>query len=184
LPRSADKPVPPTGRIESRIFLVRGQKVVLDADLAELYGVATRRLNEQVRRNLARFPKDFMFQLTNHEVAVLRSQFATSRPHAGRAGWGGQRYAPLAFTEHGALMAATVLSSARAIEMSLYIVRAFVRLREMVAANRHLAAKLDELERRLDTHDQAISEIIQAIRELTAPPAPAKSRRIGFIRSD
>src|SRR5947208_11730932 len=114
--------VVPIERIESRILLVRGDKVLLDADLATLYGVQTRRLNEQVRRNLARFPADFMFQLTDAEFELLMSQFATSNP-----GRGGRRKRPLVFTEHGALMAATVLNSARAVEVSLYVVRAFVR---------------------------------------------------------
>jgi ORF6N domain len=119
--------------IESRIVLVRGQKVLLDADLARLYGVATGRLNEQVKRNRERFPGDFLFRLTKHEVTALRSQIAISKPAAGR---GGRRYAPTAFTEHGAIMAATVLNSPRAVEMSLYVVRAFVRLREVLAATR------------------------------------------------
>ena len=109
--------------IASRIVVLRGQRVMLDADLAALYGVTTKRLNEQVRRNLERFPSDFMFQLTNQEVAILKSQFATSS-------WGGKRKRPLAFTEHGALMAAMVLNSPRATEVSVYVVRAFVELRD------------------------------------------------------
>jgi hypothetical protein len=173
-------PVPALDAIEGRILLVRGQKVMLDADLAALYGVTTKRLNEQVRRNLDRFPGDFMFALTNQELAILRSQFATSSSQPRRLAWGGRRTAPYAFTEHGAIMAATVLNSPRAIEVSVYVVRAFVRLREMIAANKELAEKLEELERRLDTHDQAISEILHAIRQLMAPPE-TKKRPIGFI---
>jgi hypothetical protein len=171
----------PNAQIESRILLVRGQRVLLDQELARLYGVSTGRLNEQVKRNGSRFPADFLFRLTKQEVAALRSQFAISNPAPGR---GGRRYAPLAFTEHGAIMAATVLNSQRAIEMSLHVVRAFVRLREIVAANGALAAKLGELEERLETHDQAIGDLIRAIRELAAGPEPAKKRRIGFIQSD
>lgn len=166
-------------QIESRILLVRGQRVVLDADLAELYAVTTKRLNEQVRRNFGRFPQDFCFHLTNQEVAILRSQFATSSSNPQR--WGGRRWAPLAFSEHGAIMAATVLNSPRAIELSVFVVRAFVRLREMVASNQELARKLEELERRVGTHDQAIVEILQAIRSLTSPPASGTKRKIGFV---
>src|SRR5215218_2102098 len=118
----------PVERVESRILLIRGEKVILDTDLAELYGATTKRLNEQVRRNLDRFPADFMFQLTDEEFAILRSQFATSR-----SGWGGRRYPPFVFTEHGAIMAANVLNSPRAVAVSVTVVRAFVRLRQILA---------------------------------------------------
>jgi chaperonin cofactor prefoldin len=160
--------------VESRILVLRNHKVILDTDLAELYDVSVKRLNEQVRRNQERFPADFMFQLTATEHEALRSQFATSR-----AGRGGRRYPPYAFTEHGAIMAATVLNSERAVEMSVFVVRAFVRLREMLATNRELAAKIDELERRLDTHDTSIQDLIEAIRELMVPEDPS-GRKIGF----
>ena len=160
--------------VESRILVLREQKVILDADLAELYGVPVKRLNEQVKRNQERFPADFMFRLSPEESESLRSQSATSK-----TGRGGRRYAPYAFTEHGAIMAATVLNSERAVEMSVFVVRAFVRLREMLATNQQLASKIDELEQRLDTHDASIQELIEAIRELMAPE-PASGRRIGF----
>jgi phage regulator Rha-like protein len=160
--------------VESRILVLREQKVILDSDLAELYGVPVKRLNEQVKRNQERFPADFMFRLSAEESESLRSQDATSK-----AGRGGRRYAPYAFTEHGAIMAATVLNSERAVEMSVFVVRAFVRLREMLATNQQLASKIDELEQRLDTHDASIQELIEAIRELMAPE-PAPGRRIGF----
>jgi phage regulator Rha-like protein len=160
--------------VESRILVLRQQKVILDSDLAELYAVPVKRLNEQVKRNQERFPADFMFQLTADEQASLRSQFATSKNTRG-----GRRYAPYAFTEHGAIMAATVLNSERAVEMSVFVVRAFVRLREMLATNQQLASKIDELEQRLDTHDASIQELIEAIRELMVPE-PATGRRIGF----
>jgi phage regulator Rha-like protein len=160
--------------VESRILVLREQKVILDSDLAELYGVPVKRLNEQVKRNQERFPSDFMFRLSAEESDALRSQTATSK-----TGRGGRRYAPYAFTEHGAIMAATVLNSERAVEMSVFVVRAFVRLREMLATNHQLASKIDELEQRLDTHDASIQELIEAIRELMAPE-PAKGRRIGF----
>jgi len=159
--------------IESKILLIRGQKVMLDADLAELYGVETRRLNEQVNRNRERFPEDFMFQLTAEEFANLKSQFATSS-------WGGRRKLPYAFTEHGSIMAASVLNSPRAIEISVHVVRAFVRMRELVAGNKELAQKLNLLERKVGAHDKAIAEIINAIRQLMAPEAPKKKRPIGF----
>ncbi len=163
--------------IASRILLVRGLRVMLDADLAALYGVETRRLNEQVRRNRERFPQDFIFELTPEELADLKSQFATSS-------WGGRRKLPLAFTEHGALMAATILNSPRAVEVSVYVVRAFVQLRDLLAGNKDLARRLKELERRLTRkladHDQAIADILDAIRELMSPPDPPK-RPIGFV---
>ncbi len=160
--------------VESRILVLREQKVILDTDLAELYGVPVKRLNEQVKRNQERFPPDFMFRLSGEESDALRSQSATSK-----TGHGGRRYAPYAFTEHGAIMAATVLNSERAVEMSVFVVRAFVRLREMLATNQQLASKIDELEQRLDTHDASIQDLIEAIRELMAPD-PATGRTIGF----
>ena len=160
--------------VESRILIVRRQRVILDSDLAELYGVTVKRLNQQVNRNQERFPADFMFQLTSTEDKALRLQIATSKK-----GRGGRRYLPYAFTEHGAIMAATVLNSARAVEMSVFVVRAFVRMREMLAKNRQLAAKINELDRRLETHDTTIQDIIEAIKELMVPQGPSK-RKIGF----
>jgi phage regulator Rha-like protein len=160
--------------VESRILIFRHHRVILDSDLAELYGVPVKRLNEQVKRNRERFPADFMFRLNAKESEVLRSQSATSKETRG-----GRRYLPYAFTEHGAIMAATVLNSKRAVEMSVFVVRAFVRLREMLASNRRLAAKIDELEQRLDTHDASIQELIEAIKELMLP-ADATRTRIGF----
>jgi hypothetical protein len=150
--------------------------VILDADLALLYGVETRRLNEQVRRNLARFPPEFMFQMTNQEFASLMSQCATSNP-----GRGGLRKRPLVFTEHGAIMAAAILNSARAVEVSVYVVRAFVQMREAPAPRKEIGRRLDELERRVGTHDRNISHILDALRQLTASPEPPKRRRIGFL---
>jgi phage regulator Rha-like protein len=132
--------------VESRILILRHQRVILDSDLAELYGVTVKQLNQQIKRNIDRFPADFMFRLTAKEDQILRSQIVTSsKKH------GGRRYPPYAFTEHGAIMAATVLNSTRAVEMSVFVVRAFVRMREMLAKNRQLAAKINELDRRLET---------------------------------
>ena len=160
--------------VESRILVLRHQKVILDGDLAGLYGVTVKRLNEQIKRNRERFPPDFMFQLTASEAQLLRLQFATSK-----AGRGGRRYLPYALTEHGAIMAATVLNSERAIQMSVFVVRAFVPLRQALASNQPLAAKIDALEHRLDTHDSAIQELIDTIRELMETEEPSKGK-IGF----
>ena len=165
-------------RITQSILVVRGHKVLLDAELAALYGISTARLNQQVRRNLERFPADFMFQRLVSEYAALMLQSATSKP-----GRGGRRKLPLAFTEHGAIMAATVLNSQRAVEMSIYVVRAFVQLRHLLASNKELARRFDELEarlqRKLAAHDESITAILSAIRQLMNPPYP-EGRPIGF----
>jgi hypothetical protein len=167
--------ITPAAQIEPRIIVVRGVRVILDSELARLYDAPTKRLNEQVRRNAKRFPPDFCFQLTEEEVANLRSQIATSSsPH------GGRRYLPFAFTEHGAIQAANVLNSAAAVEMSVHVVRAFVRLRELLASHKALAAKLDELEERFGVHDAQIAQIVEAIRDLMTPPGPTHNRKIGF----
>ncbi|HEX9198205.1 MAG TPA: ORF6N domain-containing protein [Acidobacteriaceae bacterium] len=160
--------------IESQIFLIRGQKVILDAELAALYGVEVRALNQAVKRNEARFPLDFVFHLTAEENEALKSQTVTSKSRRG-----GRRYAPYAFTEHGAIMAASVLNSPRAVEISIFVVRAFLRLRETLATHRALATKLAELEQRLETHDNEIEEIIKAINELAMPPEKP-AQQIGF----
>jgi ORF6N domain len=165
----------PVEDITRSILVLRGQRVVLDVELATLYGVPTKALNQAVKRNVERFPEDFMFRLTRTEVEALnRSQSVTgSQRHRD------PRFPPFAFTEHGAIMAATILNSPAAVEMSLYVVRAFVRLRELLASNTALARKLDELERKYQHHDEAIAAILSAIRELTNPPPP-KRRGIGF----
>ncbi|HEV3099867.1 MAG TPA: ORF6N domain-containing protein [Candidatus Udaeobacter sp.] len=160
--------------LEGAIHLIRGQRVMLDSDLATIYSVTTKRLNEQLRRNRSRFPSDFAFQLTTEELTNLRSQIATSSFH------GGRRYRPWVFTEHGALMLANVLNSAIAVQASVRVVRAFVRLREMVAANAQLAAKLKELERRFDSHDEAIANLFAALKQLVEPTDAPKRREIGF----
>ena len=161
-------------QIESQIFLVRGQRIMLDENLAALYEVETKRLNEQVRRNKERFPEDFMFQLTAEEYTNLKSQIATSNNPAGR---GGRRSLPHAFTEHGAIMAASVLNSPRAVEASVQVVRAFVQLRQMLASNAELSRKLVALEKKYDIKFRAVFE---AIRELMTPSDPKKKRPIGF----
>ena len=160
--------------IESAIYSLRGQRVMLDSDLAAIYGTSTMRLNEQFKRNRKRFPDDFAFVLTRKEFTNLISQDAISRSH------GGRRTLPIAFTEHGAIMLASVLNSEIAVQASVRVVRAFVRLREMVAANAQLASKLAELERRLDSHDEAIVDLFATLKRLLEPPEPPKKREIGF----
>ncbi|MBI3616169.1 MAG: ORF6N domain-containing protein [Candidatus Omnitrophica bacterium] len=169
------QPVISKERIEHRIFLIRGQKVMLDRDLAELYGVPTKRLNEQVRRNPNRFPPDFMFQLTPEEVNSLRSQIATLKTGRGRH----RKYLPYAFTEQGIAMLSSVLNSERAIQVNVTIMRAFVKLRQMLGTHRELAEKLAEQDRRLEGHDVKIRSLFEAIRQLMAPPERSR-RRIGF----
>ncbi|HZU53559.1 MAG TPA: ORF6N domain-containing protein [Holophagaceae bacterium] len=161
-----------TLQARERILLIRGHRVILDQDLAELYGVETRRLNEQIKRNPERFPIDFMFQLTTKEWANLKSQFATSS-------WGGRRTTPYAFTEHGAVMAASVLTSPEAVEASVFVVRAFIAMRDALASTQALARKLLELERKVGGHDETIVALVGAIRQLMETPAP-KKRKIGF----
>ena len=161
-------------KVDSKILVLRGQRVILDNDLAELYGVQVRHLNQQVKRNAKRFPLAFRFQLSAHELKILRSQNVISSERHG-----GARYRPYVFTEHGAIMAATVLNSERAIEMSVFVVLAFVRMRRAIAGNRHILTKLAELERRLESHDAEIQDLMDAIRELMTPEEPNR-RRIGF----
>jgi hypothetical protein len=170
----------PTERIERAILVLRSHKVMLDADLAALYQVETRTLVQAVKRNLARFPQDFMFQLDAEEVEVLRSQSVISNA----PGRGGRRYAPYAFTEQGVAMLSTVLNSPRAIAVNIEIMRAFVRLRLILASNKELARKFAALEQRIDSHDETIVDILAAIRQLMAPPEPKKKRPIGFITQD
>lgn len=173
-----DKDIIPIGPIEERIYVLRGKRVMLDSDLARLYGVTTGRLNEQVRRNADRFPDDFAFLLETQELAGLMSQIAISKETL--QGRGGRRKPVRVFTEHGAIMAAAVLNSPRAVEVSVFVVRAFVKLRELAMAHKEIGQKLNELERKVAGHDQAIAGLINAIRELMTPPAPKKKRPIGF----
>lgn len=182
-PSVLDRAAAPRGaeEIAACIVVLRSQRVLLDADLARIYGVPTKRLNEQVKRNRRRFPEDFVFQLTREEaqrLARLRSQDATLKR--------GQhiKHLPRAFTEHGAIQAANVLNSEAAVEMGVHVVRAFVRLRQWFEAQKALASKLDELEDWVGAHDEQITAIIEAIRLLTAPAAPAHGRRIGYHRGN
>lgn len=177
--------------VEGLILVLRGQKVILDSDLARIYGVPTKRLNEQVRRNKTRFPEDFVFKLTVQEGSYLRSQFATSKLVAlnrSQFATGSQkhrdpRFLPYAFTEHGAMMAANVLNSRQAVKMSVFVVRAFVRLREALALHKDLARKLEALERKVGTHDAQIQELFDALRRLIQGPEKSK-RRIGFTAEE
>lgn len=168
------KPVVAVGKIEQSILLIRGEKVIVDADLAEFYGVPTKRLNEQVKRNISRFPDDFMFQLTQDEKAEV----VANCDHLNKLKY--FKVLPYAFSEHGAIRAASVLNSDRAIAVSVFIVRAFVKLRRTIAENKELSQKLDQIERRLAKHDDQILAQIQAIKQLLKPtPVPPK-RPIGF----
>ena len=160
--------------VDRLIYLVRGHKVMLDSDLAELYGVKTEALNQAVKRNRGRFPKDFMFQLSAAETRSLRSQFVISNN-----GRGGRRYLPYVFTELGVAMLSSVLQSERAIQTNIAIMRAFAQMRQMAANNKELAKKFLELERRLEGHDQQIHALFEAIRQLIGLPEPPR-RRIGF----
>jgi hypothetical protein len=168
------------GEIAQRIHLIRGQRVVLDTDLAAFYGETTKRFNQQVRRNLARFPVDFMFQLDAQEAAALRLQFATLKTGRGQH----SKYLPLVFTEHGAIMAATLLNSPRATALSVYVVRAFVELRGMLASNQTLANKVNTLERKVSVHERNIAELVDSMAELLAAPPPPPKRSIGFLPLD
>lgn len=159
---------------DAMIYIIRGHKVMLDQDLARIYGVTTARLNEQVKRNLSRFPPDFMFQLTENEFGLLMSQIATSKK-----GRGGRRKMPYAFTEHGAVMLASVLNSPVAVNASIAVVKAFVRLREMLATSKELAAKLSELEER---YDGQFAVVFDAIRQLMGPPREPR-KQVGYRRS-
>ena len=171
------QPIVPTDSHERTILLIRGQRVMLSAELAQLYGVPVKQLNQAVKRNVDRFPSDFVFQLTAKESDdALRSQFVTSKP-----GRGGQRYRPYAFTEQGAVMAANILRSPRAVKASVFVVRAFVQVREMLISHHQLAAKFDLLERKLQNHDGQIIAIIDAIRQLMKEPSPRPTPPIGFL---
>jgi len=173
-----EEPLVPVELIERRIYLIRGQKVMLDTDLAALYQVQTYRLNEQVKRNANRFPADFMFQLTKEETQSLTSQFARSKQ-----GRGGRRTFPYVFTEQGVAMLSTVLNSDRAIQVNIVIMRAFVRLRELLSTHKSVLHRLDELERKYQGHDSQIKVVFEAIRKLIEAPVRPK-RRIGFSPSE
>jgi len=163
----------PIEAIEKKILLIRGQKVMLDSDLAGLYGVQTKVLVQAIKRNINRFPPDFMFQMTAQETDLLRSQIVTSKP-----GRGGRRTAPYVFTEQGVAMLSTVLNSKRAIEVNIQIMRAFVKLREMIATHKALARKLDEMEKK---YDGQFKIVFDALRHLMVEPEP-KEKKIGFIK--
>ncbi|MDO9567179.1 MAG: ORF6N domain-containing protein [Candidatus Desulfaltia sp.] len=164
----------PIERIENVIIQIREHKVIIDTDLAKIYGVTTRKLNQAIKRNIDRFPPDFLFQLTQKE----KEEVITICDHLENLKY--SPYLPFAFTEHGAIMAASVLNSERAIHVSVYIVRAFVKLREMVSTHKELALKLLELEQRLESHDEQIQAVFEAIQQLMTPPAKPR-KKIGFV---
>ena len=164
----------PIERIEKRIYFIRGQKVMLDKDLAELYSVKTKRLNEQVNRNKERFPEDFMFQLTKEEMCNLRSQFATSS-------WGGERYLSKAFSENGVAMLSSILKSKSAIQVNIQIMRTFTRLRLLQESQKNILQQLNRHEIKLLRHDQKFTEVFQALDDMRQSPPAVKKRKIGFI---
>jgi len=168
----------PVELIEKKIYLIRGHKVMLDSDLAELYGVATKVLLQAVKRNLNRFPEDFMLQLKYQDVAALRSQIVTLKKGRGEH----RKYLPYVFTEQGVAMLSSVLNSDRAVQVNIAIMRAFVKLREMLSTNKELAHKLAQLERKIEKHDDEIKLIFDAIRQLMAPATDTKRGKIGFRR--
>ena len=165
----------PFERIEQRIMVIRGQKALLDSDLAELYGVETKMLLRQVKRNITRFPSDFMLQLTQKEWDNLRCQIGTSN------GRGGRRYLPYVFTEQGVAMLSSVLGSERAIEVNIHIMRVFVKLRQLLSSHKELARKIEEMEKQ---YDYQFTVVFDAIKKLMEPPAPQKKRKIGYIVSN
>jgi predicted amino acid-binding ACT domain protein len=195
MPKKSESPVS-VEQIDGMIHTIRGMRVMLDGDLAEIYGVPTFRFNEAIKRNRHRFPADFMFQLTREEFDSLRSQIAMSKTEKSsqiamsKTGRGGRRTLPYAFTEHGALQAANVLRSKRAVQMSLFVIRAFVKMRETLLGTRELAKKLAALEKRLgsrlDVHEAAIVQVLQELMQILNPPPPPPEpprRRIGFHQS-
>ena len=181
IPMKKRAPIVPADSLESRILTVRGRKVILDTDLAEIYGVETSALNRAVKRNSSRFPPDFLFQITREEFVNLRCQIGISSSR-----YGGRRYLPYAFTENGAIMAANVLNSEQAVRMSVFVVRAFVRMRELLSGSRELAAELKKLEAklttRLDVHEAAIVDVLRRIMQLLDPPPapPVPGKEMGF----
>jgi ORF6N domain len=166
-PMAKGKSVIPVELIASRIYLIRGEKVMLDSDLASLYGVTTKALVQAVKRNTERFPSDFMFQLSSTEFENLRSQIVTSS-------WGGRRYPPYAFTEHGVAMLSSVLRSKKAIQVNIGIIRTFVEVRQFMAANKDLARKVEE-------HDRKITLLIEAVQKILAPSSPPKKNPVGYV---
>jgi hypothetical protein len=176
---SRDRSLIPVERIERSILLIRGHKAMLDSDLAGLYEVTTKRLNEQVRRNLSRFPEDFMLQLTESETQLLRSQFATSKK-----GRGGRRYPPYAFTERGVAMLSSILNSERAIQVNIEIMRAFVRLRQILASNKELAKRLDDLEKKYDAQFRVVFEAIRQLMELPVPEQEPPEKQMDFLMEE
>jgi hypothetical protein len=177
LDMSSQKTVP--GAIESKIFLIRGEKVMLDSDLAELYQVPTKRLNEQVTRNLDRFPADFMFSISNQELENLKSQIATSS-----STWGGRRKPPRAFTEQGIAMLSSVLQSPRAVQVNIRIMRAFVQMRKILISTKEFETKLNRLESKYDRHDRELKIVFDVIRKLMSSQVIPHKRIIGLGKQD
>lgn len=169
-----NKSIVQLGKIEERILLIRGEKVIIDSDLAEFYGIETKKLNQQVKRNINRFPEDFMFQLNSEEKAEV----VTICDHLKKLKF--SKSLPYAFTEHGAVMVASVINSPRAVEVSVFIVRVFIKLRQTISDHKELSRKINQLEKKLIEHDQQIVSLLNAIKQLISPKDPPKKRQIGF----
>jgi len=183
MPVSTKMPVITDELVITKIYLIRGQKVMLDSDLSALYKVETRRLNEQVNRNKERFPEDFMFQLTVDEFENLMSQFATSSLSADKTGWGGRRKLPYAFTEQGVAMLSSVLNSPTAIAVNIQVIRVFTRMRALLLTHKDILLQLEKIEKKIGSHDEQIALVFTYLKKLLNPPQPAR-RRIGFRRKD
>jgi len=177
--KSTKAVIVPDELIMNNIYLLRGQKVMLDHDLAKLYQVETKQLKRQVKRNISRFPDDFMFEITKEEFEILRSQFGTSNLQAGKTGWGGSRYLPMAFTEQGVAMISSVLNSETAIRVNIQIIRVFTKMRELLLSNKEILLQLEKAEKKLSKHDKDIILIFQYLKKLLSPQT-GKRERIGF----
>jgi len=183
MPENAKIPIITDELIMSNIYFIRGQKVMLDRDLAKLYKIETRTLNQAVRRNINRFPEDFMFQLTTKELENLISQIVISSLPAGKSGWGGQRKLPYAFTEQGVAMLSSVLNSPTAIAVNIQIIRVFTRMRALLMTHKDILLQLEKIEKRLGNHDEQIALVFGYLKKLLNPPQPDRTR-IGFRRKD
>ena len=183
MPKSTEIPIIPEELVMNKIYLIRGQKVMLDFDLAKLYATEAKRLKEAVRRNIDRFPDDFMFQLTSDEYEILRSQIASSSLPAGKAGWGGIRYMPMAFTEQGVAMLSSVLNSPTAISVNIQIIRVFTKMRALLMTHKDILLQLEKMENKMGNHDEQIALIFDYLKKLLTPIQPPR-QRIGFRRKD
>ncbi|HMJ47944.1 MAG TPA: ORF6N domain-containing protein [Ferruginibacter sp.] len=181
--KSIKMPIIPDELVMNKIYIIRGQKVMLDFDLAKLYVTEAKRLKETVRRNINRFPADFMFELTRNEYEILRSQIASSSLPARKAGWGGTRYMPMAFTEQGVAMLSSVLNSSTAISVNIQIIRVFTKMRALLMTQKDILLQLEKIEKKMGSHDEQIALIFGYLKKLLTPIQQPR-QRIGFRRND